>query len=162
MAGVKGMGKARTKTIPRVYNIDRGDAPAYARYCGRGTPWGNPFVIGGWWPAKQRRMTRDDVCDRFRDEILPNLDVQPLRGYDLECHCVPLRCHCMDIIRKANPGYEQKLQEAIRERKEREARALEKADRTLKAIYRDEARLSNRGVRHRNDGLDQEPDGEAG
>jgi hypothetical protein len=97
------------KELPRVYNINRGDAPLSARYCGRGSPWGNPFVIGGWWPLKQRRMTRDDVCDRFRDEILPKLDVKELRGVDLECHCAPLRCHCNDIIRKANPGYEEKL-----------------------------------------------------
>jgi hypothetical protein len=100
------------KRVPRVYNSKNGDGPLSARYCGRGTPYGNPFVIGGWWPAKGRRMTRDDVCDRFECEVLPKLDVSELRGLDLECHCAPLRCHCDSIIRKANPGYEDRLKEA--------------------------------------------------
>ena len=103
MSRERGQGPVRVrKSDPKVYNRLWGDAPASARYCGRGTPWGNPFVIGAWWPAKRRRMSRDDVCDRFRDEILPTLDVSELRGVDLECNCAPLRCHCDDILRKAN------------------------------------------------------------
>jgi hypothetical protein len=64
--------------------------------------YGNPFVIGAWWPYMKRPMTRDDVCDRFRDEVLPNLDVSELRGKDLVCWCEPLRCHCNSILKKAN------------------------------------------------------------
>jgi hypothetical protein len=111
--------KVSYKRVPRVYNSERGDGPLTARYCGRGTRFGNPFVIGGWWPAKQRRMTRDDVCDRFECEVLPKLDVSELKGADLECHCAPLRCHCDSIIRKANPNYEERLKEAQERRKEK-------------------------------------------
>jgi hypothetical protein len=64
-------------------------------YCGRGSPYGNPFVIG-------RDGTRDDVCDRFEKEILPSLDVSALRGKNLVCFCAPKRCHCDAILAKAN------------------------------------------------------------
>lgn len=112
--GHRGQGRPKVlKVLPRVYNAHNGDAPLSARYCGRGSPWGNPFIIGGWWPAKGRRMTRDDVCDRFECEVLPKLDVSPLRGLDLECYCAPQRCHCDSIIRKANPGYEETLRQAL-------------------------------------------------
>jgi hypothetical protein len=57
--------------------------------------WANPFVIG-------RDGTREECCDRFRDEILPTLDVSSAQGTDLVCRCEPLRCHCDDILAKAN------------------------------------------------------------
>ncbi len=80
--------------MPRVYNR-RNAAPSGAIYCGRGSPYGNPFVIG-------RDGNRDEVCDKFKAEILPTLDVRRLRGHDLLCFCKPLRCHCDDILIKAN------------------------------------------------------------
>lgn len=87
---------------PRVFNKHHGNAPADAVYCGRGSPYGNPFRIGAWWPEKCREMTRDDVCDRFEAEILPTLEVTELRGKDLLCFCKPHRCHCDQIMIKAN------------------------------------------------------------
>lgn len=47
-------------------------------------------------------MTRDTVCDRFEQEILPKLDVRELKGKHLLCYCAPQRCHCDAILRKAN------------------------------------------------------------
>jgi len=88
--------------VPRVFNKFHCDAPSGAVYCGRGSPQGNPFVIGVWWKAAGRKMTRDDVCDRFKAEVLPELDVEALRGKDLVCFCKPKRCHCDDILIKAN------------------------------------------------------------
>lgn len=79
-------------TEPRVHNIRR-PVPPYAVYIGRGSAWGNPFVIG-------RHGDRDTVCDRYEREILPGLDLTPLRGKHLVCHCSPLRCHG-DAIRRA-------------------------------------------------------------
>ena len=87
---------------PRVYNKHHGDAPEDAVYIGRGSPYGNPFRIGDWWPARKRSMTRDDVCSRFEFEVLPKIDVSDLRGKDLVCFCTPLRCHGQPILRKAN------------------------------------------------------------
>lgn len=80
---------------PRVLNKYRDKILPGAVYCGRGSPFGNPFVIG-------RDGTRDEVCERFECEILPTLDVSALRGKDLVCFCKPLRCHCDPILVKAN------------------------------------------------------------
>jgi hypothetical protein len=140
----KHRGRPQTKYLPRVYNSHNGDGPLSARYCGRGSPWGNPFVIGGWWPAKQRRMTRDDVCDRFRDEILPTLDVSELRGQSLECYCAPLRCHCDDIIRKANPNYDQRLKE--RQETYNEKRLHKESERERKTEYEREWKRRTKDV----------------
>lgn len=79
-------------TYPRVHNRHHGTAPADAVYCGRGTPYGNPFKDG----------TRDENCDRFEREVLPTLDVSALKGKDLICSCAPKRCHCDSILREAN------------------------------------------------------------
>lgn len=80
---------------PRVLNKRIHVIPHDAVYCGRGSPWGNPFRIG-------EHGNRDMVCDRFEREILPELDVSALRGKDLVCYCAPQRCHCDAILRKAN------------------------------------------------------------
>jgi hypothetical protein len=77
---------------PRVHNKHARTAPAHnSRYIGRGSLWGNPFKIG-------EHGTRDEVCDRFEREILPTLDLEPLRGKHLVCYCAPLRCHGDSIL----------------------------------------------------------------
>lgn len=80
---------------PRVLNKYKDHIPPSAVYCGRGSPWGNPFVIG-------KDGTREEVCDSFEREILPTLDVSSLRGKDLVCFCAPKRCHCDAILKEAN------------------------------------------------------------
>jgi hypothetical protein len=82
--------------MPKVWNMKSLTCPEEAIYCGRGSPWGNPYRVG----EKGRR--RDDVCNLFRDRILPSLDVRSLKGKDLKCFCKPHRCHCDDILIKAN------------------------------------------------------------
>ena len=77
----------------KVLNKRLDKIPKGAIYIGRGSPYGNPFVIG-------KDGTRDEVCDRYETEILPNLDVEPLRGYDLVCYCHPQRCHGHSIMKK--------------------------------------------------------------
>jgi hypothetical protein len=49
-------------------NKYKAGVPHGAVYCGRGSPYGNPFVIG-------RDGDRDQVCERFEREVLPTLDV---------------------------------------------------------------------------------------
>lgn len=85
---------------PRVYHVYADDCPPDARYIGRGTTFGNPFVIGHVW--KGRMMTREDVINRFKAEVLPHMDVSSLRGCNLKCHCKPLACHGDSILEKAN------------------------------------------------------------
>jgi hypothetical protein len=65
--------------------------PSSAVYIGRGSPWGNPFVIG-------KDGSRDEVIDRFAAEVLPSLDLKPLIGKDLVCFCKPKRCHGDEIL----------------------------------------------------------------
>jgi len=72
------------------HKMTEGDR-ANAIYIGRGSPWGNPFVIG-------LDGNRDEVCELFEREILPTLDLEPLRGKDLICFCAPLRCHGDSIL----------------------------------------------------------------
>jgi hypothetical protein len=62
-----------------------------AVYIGRGSLYGNPFVL-------DRDGTREEVCDHyeqhylpFKPSILKALDT--LRGKVLVCHCHPRRCH---------------------------------------------------------------------
>jgi len=81
--------------MPKVFNKHHKNAPADAVYVGRGSPWGNPFVIDG-------TRTRDQVCDAFERLILPKLDLAPLRGKDLVCFCAPKRCHADALLREAN------------------------------------------------------------
>lgn len=87
--------------VRRVLNKRTDRIPADAIYCGRPSPFGNPFVLG-------RDGDRDDVCDKFA-AWLPTqptlLAMLPdLAGRDLVCWCAPLRCHCDTLIRLANPG----------------------------------------------------------
>jgi len=85
--------------MPKVLNkrnlAGRNIIPDGAVLCDRTTRWGNPFKM-------RNEADRETVCDRFRDEILPTLDVSELRGKDLVCWCAPKRCHCDDILVKAN------------------------------------------------------------
>lgn len=81
--------------MPKVYNKHHKDVPIDAVYVGRGSPWGNPFRM-------HTESSRNHVCDRFEQEVLPTLDLTPLRGKDLVCFCAPLRCHGDAILKKAN------------------------------------------------------------
>lgn len=81
--------------MPTVYNKYRNPYPMNVVYCGRGSPYGNPFMIG-------RDGDRDEVCNKFEREVLPTLDVTALRGKNLLCFCAPKRCHCDAILIKAN------------------------------------------------------------
>jgi hypothetical protein len=79
----------------KVHNRYHGTAPKDAVYVGRGSEWGNPFVIG-------THGTRGEVIRRFCEEVLPYLDLKPLRGKDLVCYCKPQACHADYLMKEAN------------------------------------------------------------
>lgn len=81
--------------MPRVLNRHRDEVPHDAVYVGRGTPWGNPFHVG-------RDGPRAVVLKKFEREVLPTLDLAPLRGRDLVCSCAPKACHADALLRAAN------------------------------------------------------------
>jgi hypothetical protein len=65
-------------------------------YIGRGSKWGNPFVIG-------KDGTRDEVIDKYLDYLCTtdlDRDIHELFGKRLGCFCKPLACHG-DILAKA-------------------------------------------------------------
>jgi hypothetical protein len=59
-------------------------------YIGRGTKWGNPFIIG-------RDGDRDEVIAKHalwiptQEHLIA--DLWELYGKTLGCHCAPQRCH---------------------------------------------------------------------
>lgn len=81
--------------MPKVYNIYHKNYPSDAVNCMRGSPYGNPYIMGV-------HGDRNEVCDLFEEKVLPTLNVNPLKGADLLCCCAPKRCHCDSILIKAN------------------------------------------------------------
>lgn len=67
-------------------------------YCGRGSKYGNPYVIG-------EDGNRDDVISLYRNWLWNEIqtrritikELQSLNGKKLGCYCKPKRCHC-DIL----------------------------------------------------------------
>jgi hypothetical protein len=60
-------------------------------YIGRGSKWGNPYVIG-------KDGDRDEVIAKFRAYAEVRLKhfpdwLEPLEGQNLLCFCAPLPCH---------------------------------------------------------------------
>ena len=67
----------------------------YDVYIGRGSKWGNPFIIG-------IDGTRKEVINKYRTWILKQKDLLfemiTLDGKTLGCHCKPKTCHGDVII----------------------------------------------------------------
>lgn len=89
-----------------LFNKHHGDAPPNAVYIGRGSEWGNPFVIGP-------DGTRDEVIDKFenlaerRYAITNKEALASLHGKPLVCFCYPKRCHGEVLIKHAARAYEE-------------------------------------------------------
>ena len=70
-------------------------------YIGRGSKWGNPFVIG-------KDGTREEVVEKYAEYILKNDELlsclSELKGKDLWCFCAPKLCHGDVLIVLANEG----------------------------------------------------------
>lgn len=84
----------------KVYNKYADKVPADAVYVGRGSPWGNPFVIG-------QDGSRDDVCNKYEKMVENNPKLkararEKLRGKSLVCFCKPARCHGDYLLVVAN------------------------------------------------------------
>jgi len=79
-------------------NINRGQRCDV--YIGRGSPFGNPYVIG-------QDGDRDEVIRKYEIHFTEKLRLEPefrkkvlaLKGKILGCHCAPLKCHGDIIVR---------------------------------------------------------------
>lgn len=87
----------------KVYNKRHNDAPADAVYIGRGSKWGNPFVIG-------KDGSREEVIARYRTYLINNEELMSalpeLRGKDLVCYCAPAAYHGDILLEATNKGEE--------------------------------------------------------
>ena len=84
-----------------------GGYPAQAIYIGRGSKWGNPFVIG---PDGDR----NSVCNKHAEYLFHQIDngdisleeLAALHGKDLVCFCAPQRCHGHELEKQAKWAFE--------------------------------------------------------
>lgn len=90
--------------------------PQTAKTVGRPGPYGNPYQVagtGGVWTVSlngvvlshgTRAEAHQDAVARFRQHAIDTeLDVTPLRGYDLACWCADgFACHADVLIELAN------------------------------------------------------------
>jgi len=80
----------------KIYNKKIDVIPADAVYVGRGSTWGNPYIIG-------KDGDRDMVIHKFikyafeRLELEPNWLI-PLENKSLVCFCAPLACHADMLV----------------------------------------------------------------
>lgn len=86
--------------MPKLHNKYHGTAGPDAVYIGRGSPFGNPFVIG-------KDGDRDAVCDKYEQLVLSDDSFiefikSELNGKDLVCFCAPKRCHGETLLKIAN------------------------------------------------------------
>lgn len=85
---------------PRVHNKYHDSAGTDAVYVGRGSVFGNPFIVG-------KDGDRDEVCDKYEDMLANSPELvrrikKELKGKDLVCFCAPRRCHADSLLRIAN------------------------------------------------------------
>ena len=97
---VRTSGQQITGTKPRVWNKHHKNAPPDAVYIGRGSPYGNPYVIGVHGNREQviqlyAELIRNDPCS------IPTIK-RELRGKHLVCFCSPCACHGDILLRIAN------------------------------------------------------------
>lgn len=84
-----------------VLNKHRHDIPPDAVYIGRGSMWGNPFIMG-------KHGNRDEVVEKYAEYLRSQVktgkvslqQLASLYHRDLVCFCAPLKCHG-DILTKA-------------------------------------------------------------
>lgn len=81
---------------PRVLNRSHFNRPPpNSVFIGLKSIYSNPFIIG-------IDGTREEVIARFEREIIPTLDLRPLRGKNLVCFCAPKACHGDVLLAHAN------------------------------------------------------------
>lgn len=70
--------------------INKRSGKPYDVYIGRGSKWGNPFLI-------RVHGTREEVLEMYRQYILSNEELMnslpELKDKILACYCKPLKCH---------------------------------------------------------------------
>jgi hypothetical protein len=77
--------------VAELLNIRHGKADVYI---GRGSPFGNPYVLGVDGGRNEVvRLYRIYFYEKIMKDAKFRLDVEALRGKKLGCHCSPMACH---------------------------------------------------------------------
>ena len=92
--------------MAKVLNKHMDVIPKDAVYIGRGSKWGNPFVIN-------TNQNRNDVCEKHKayiDKKIRNKEITAeemvvLYRKDLVCYCAPRRCHGDHLMKLAEQAY---------------------------------------------------------
>lgn len=79
--------------MSKVVNLRR---EPYDEYIGRGSPWGNPFVIGPDG-SREEVVEKYEAWVREQPDLIGRLD--ELKGKRLGCFCKPRACHGDVLIR---------------------------------------------------------------
>lgn len=74
--------------MTRVVNIKREKADVYI---GRGSKWGNPYVISPPERTRAHVVAYYEIYIRTKPELMAAL--VELKGKTLGCYCAPLLCH---------------------------------------------------------------------
>jgi len=69
----------------------KGTAPDDAVYIGRGSAWGNPYVIGK--DGDREMVVMKFIRYAFEKQSMEPTWLVPLKGKNLVCFCAPLACH---------------------------------------------------------------------
>lgn len=69
----------------------KGNAPDNAVYIGRGSPWGNPYVIGK--DGDRTIVIMKFIRYAFERQSMEPAWLAPLKNKNLVCFCKPLACH---------------------------------------------------------------------
>lgn len=92
-----------------VLNKYKDKVPKEAIYIGRGSVWGNPYII-------DQHGDRNEVCNKYAEYLKGQIrsgevslqQLATLYRKDLVCFCAPLRCHG-DTLSKAAEWAHKKL-----------------------------------------------------
>lgn len=90
----------------KVLNKHHAGIPAVAIYIGRGSKWGNPFVLN----RNGDRMAVIEKHERWladQRSLLRTID--ELKGRDLICFCAPAGCHGDILLRLANASRDERI-----------------------------------------------------
>ena len=81
-------------------------------YIGRGSKWGNPFIIGKDGDRNEVIRKYKERFEKLREEgFITNRDLIRLRGLRLGCYCSPKPCHgdvlveAIEALEKEREGY---------------------------------------------------------
>ena len=80
--------------MKRVLNKHRDQIPVNAIYIGRGSKWGNPFIMG-------KDGDRETVIRKYKELLEQKIHCGQIRAFDLAeladrplvCFCAPKACH---------------------------------------------------------------------